>query len=178
VLHGSWFRVDAQVPSRWRWRPYPTPRSRFDSASGSLRVRYAGDDPRVALRECFDRDHRIVARARLEGHLVELTGGIRVLDLRRDRILDALGLDDQISTSRAPDVWSACQRLTDLVHDWFGERCDGIVYRSRTTPERGANLAFFSHAPLTARDAGPLRDQEELLRTAILTDGFTIRGWR
>lgn len=178
VLHRSWFRVDAQVPSRWGWRPHPTPRSRFDSASGSLRVRYAGDDPRVALRECFDRDHRIVARARLEGHLVELTGAIRVLDLRRDRILDALGLDDQISTGRAPEVWSACQRLTDLVHDWFGERCDGIVYRSRTTPERGANLAFFSHAPLTAHDLGPLRDQEELLRTAILTDGFTIRGWR
>jgi len=132
----------------------------------------------VALRECFDRDHRIVAPARLDGHLIELTGEIRVLDVRRDRVLDALGLDDQISTSRAPDVWSACQRLTDLVHDWFGERCDGIVYRSRTTPERGANLAFFRHAPLTARDLGSLRAQEELLRTCVLTEGFTIRGWR
>jgi hypothetical protein len=130
------------------------------------------------MRERFDRPERRLEARDLELHMVELTGAIRVLDLRRDRVLDALGLDDQISTARARDVWSACQRLTDLVHEWFGGRCDGIVYRSRTTPERGANLAFFQHAPLTARDLGPLRAQEELLRTAVLTDGFALRGWR
>jgi hypothetical protein len=178
TLRRTWYRLDAQHPSRWTWRRYPTPRSRFDSAAGAVRVRYAGDDPRVAMRESFDRDERIVSSRRLEVRLVELTGTVRVLDLRRDRTLDALGLDDQISTARAPAVWAACQRLTDLVQTWFGERCDGIVYRSRTTPERGANLAFFAHAPLTARDLGPLREQEELLRSCVLTDGFTIRGWR
>jgi hypothetical protein len=141
-------------------------------------VRYAGDEPRVAMRERFDRPERRIEAGDLQLRLVELTGELRVLDVRRDRVLDALGLDDQISTSRAPDVWSACQRLTDLVHEWFGERCDGIVYRSRTTPEHGANLAFFRHAPLTARDLGTLRAQEELLRTCVLTEGFTIRGWR
>jgi hypothetical protein len=36
------------------------------------------------------------------------------------------------------------------------------VYRSRTTPERSANLAFFSHAPLTARRLGNLGDQTAL----------------
>ena len=86
------------------------------------------------MRKSFDRDERIVSRRRMETHLVELTGAIRVLDLRRDRTLDALGLDDQINTGRAPGAWAACQQLTDLVQEWFGERCDGIVYRPRTTP--------------------------------------------
>jgi hypothetical protein len=130
------------------------------------------------MRERFDRPERRIEAADLELHMIELSGAIRVLDLRRDRVLDALGLDDQISTGRAREIWSACQRLTDLVHDWFGERCDGIVYRSRTTPEHGANLAFFRHAPLTARDLGALREQEDLLRASVLTDGFTLRGWR
>lgn len=177
TLRRTWYRLDAQHPSRWTWRPFPSPRSRFDSAGGTVRVRYAGDEPRVAMRESFDRDERIVSRRRLEMRLVELIGTVRVLDLRRDRTLDALGLDDRISTGRAAAVWVACQQLIDLVHEWFGERCDGVVYRSRTTPERGANLAFFAHAPLTARDLGPLGEQEELLRSCVLADGFTIRGW-
>jgi len=130
------------------------------------------------MRERFDETMRIVRRGELDLHLVQLTGPVRVIDLRRDRVLDALGLDDQTNTGRSPGIWLACQRLADLVHDWFGERCDAIVYRSRTTPEHGANLAFFDHAPLSARDLGPLREQEELLRSSVLTDGFTIRGWR
>ena len=130
------------------------------------------------MRERFDRLQRRMDTPDLQLRLVELTGAVRVLDLRRDRTLDALGLDDQVSTGRALGVWRACQRLTDLVQDWFGERCEGIVYRSRTTPERSANLAFFAHAPLVARDLGPLREQDRLLLSCILTDGFTIRGWR
>lgn len=141
-------------------------------------MRYAGDAPRVAMRERFDKDHRTVRLTELESHLVELTGTAHVIDLRRDRTLDTLGLDDQINTSRAPDVWVACQRLVDLVHDWFGERCDGIVYRSRTTPERSANLAFFAHAPLAVRDLGPLRQQRGLLAECLVSDGFTLQGWR
>lgn len=132
----------------------------------------------MAMRERFDEAARTVRRSDRELRLVQLTGTVRVLDLRRDRTLDALGFDDQISTARAPEIWGACQRLADLVQEWFGERCDGIVYRSRTTPERGANLAFFAHAQLTARDLGPLREQEDLLSACVLTDGFTIRGWR
>jgi hypothetical protein len=106
--------------------------------SGAFRVRYAGDAQRVAMRERFDDEGRIVSTEHLRLHLVQLTGDVRVLDLRHDRNLDALGLDDQINTSRAPAVWDACQRLVDHVHDWYGDRCDGIVYRSRTTPERSA----------------------------------------
>jgi len=51
------------------------------------------------------------------------------------------------------------------------------VYRSRTTPERSANLAFFSHAPLTARRLGNLGDQTALLAAGVLSDGFAVEGW-
>jgi hypothetical protein len=178
AVHRSWYRIDAAEPETWSWTPYPGPRSRFDSATGTHRVRYAGSELRVAMRERFDGQRRDVRRQDLGLLVVELTGALRVLDLRRDATLDALGLDDQISTSRAPDVWAACRRLTDLVGEWFGERCDGIVYRSRTTPERSANLAFFAHAPLVARSLGPLGDQHALLIECVTRDGFAIQGWR
>ncbi len=100
-----------------------------------------------------------------------------MLDIRADRTLDALGLDDQISTSRAPGPWQACHLLTDLVIDWFGSRCDGIVYRPRTTPQRSANLALFGHAPLQARSLGVLGDQSALLAACIVADGFAVEGW-
>lgn len=130
------------------------------------------------MRERFDREQRIIPLSALDSHLTELTGRIQVIDLRRDQTLDALGLDDQISTSRAPDVWATCQLLIDLVHHWFGERCDGLAYRSRTTPERSVNLAFFAHAPLQAQDRGALRDNEQLLLDCAIADGFHIRGLR
>lgn len=109
--------------------------------------------------------------------LVELTGRLQVLDLRREANLDALGLDDQISTSRAADVWTVAQELADRVDAWFGARCHGFVYRSRTTPERSANLAFGRAAPLTPRMVGRLGDLDNLLVAAVLSDGFTIESW-
>jgi hypothetical protein len=178
TLHRSWYRLDEQSPAEWSWSPFPAPRSRFDSATGAFRVRYAGDGMRVAMRERFDKAERSISARDLRLHLVELTGPLQVIDLRRDRTLDAFGLDDQVSTSRAPGVWQACQQLADQVVAWFGERCHGIVYRSRTTPQRSANLAFFAHAPLTARDLGVLREQDALLAACALGEGFTIQGWR
>lgn len=177
-MRSRWYRVDATPAAQWSWRSFATPRNRFDSAAGAFRVRYAGDEPRVAMREFFDTSQRVVSAEDLDLHLVELTGAVTVLDLRRERTLDALGLDDQINTSRAPGVWTACHRLVDLAQDWFGERCEGIVYRSRTTPERSANLAFHAHAPLRASDLGTLGTQSEVLAACVLADGFTVQGWR
>jgi hypothetical protein len=177
-MRGTWHRLDSTRPEDWTWTPYPTPRSRFDSARGRRRVRYAGQAPRVAMRERFDHQRRRVRATDLELFLIELRGSVRVLDLRRDHILDALGLDDQVSTSRARDVWAACQLLVDLVQEWFGERCDGLVYRSRTTPERSANLAFFAHAPLAPARCTVLREEAALLDSCILNDGFEVMGWR
>jgi hypothetical protein len=177
VRRHPWYRLDMEPPNRWRWLAFPDPRYRFDSASGAFRVRYAGDTQRAAMRERFDDEGRIVSIDHLRLNLVELMGVVRVLDLRHDRNLDALGLDDQINTSRAPAVWEACHRLADQVHAWYGTRCDGIVYRSRTTPQRSANIAFFPHAPLTARTLGYLGDQTRLLAACVLSDGFAVEGW-
>lgn len=178
VVRRPWYRLDAQPPGDWNWEPYPKPRSRFDSAAGAFRLRYAGDAMRVALRERFDESRRTVRETALRQRLVELSGPARVVDLRKDHTLDALGVDDQISTGRSPGIWEACHHLADLVHEWFGERCDGIVYRSRTTPQHCANLAFFGHATFAVRDLGPLGEQRELLLDAVAKDGFTIQGWR
>lgn len=172
-----WYRIDPQPPYRWSWKAAPAPRSRFDPASGRFRVRYAGDSLRVAMRERFDRDRRIVSRDHLGLHVVELRGKIHVLDLRSDKLLDLLGLDDQVSTSRAPDVWAGCQELTDRLLDWFGTRIDGVAYRSRTTPQRSANLAFLPHAPLEPVSLGRLGEQTELLAACIAGDGFAVEGF-
>lgn len=177
MLRRGWFRLDPRAPASWPWDPYVAPRSRFDSATGRFRVRYAADSARAAMRERFDAAGRVVTGAPLRLHLVELTGPLRILDLRLDRNLDALGIDDQVSTSRAPDVWAACQVLADPVNGWYGSRCHGIVYRSRTTPQRSANLAFFTHAPLTARSLGPLSAQTGLLAACVHSDGFVVEGW-
>lgn len=172
-----WWRLDAADPAEWTWEPFPEVRHRFDSARGQARVRYAADAMRVAMRERFDAEGRIVSTEHLDLHVVEITGTARVLDLRQDAVLDALGLDDQVSTSRAPEVWAACQELADRVQEWFGPRVDGLVYRSRTTPQRSANLAFWGHAPLQARSLGLLRDHEGLLAASVASDGFTVLGW-
>lgn len=177
-MRRSWYRLDSEPPAQWSWAAFPGPRYRFDSASGSFRVRYAGQDARVAMRERFDETARRVDPSDLDTQLVRLDGDVQVLDLRRDQILDALRLDDQINTSRAPGVWTACQQLVDRVHAWFGERCDGLVYRSRTTPQRSANLVFFAHAPFEAHPLGTLREQATLIDSCILSDGFLVRGWR
>lgn len=112
-----------------------------------------------------------------ELHVDTLVGDVRVIDLRRDRTLDALGIDDQINTSRAPGVWTACQRLADLLLQWYGDRLEGIVYRSRTTPQHSAHLAFFEHTPLIATGGGPLGDHTELLAACVASDGFVVEGW-
>jgi hypothetical protein len=129
------------------------------------------------MRERFDGTGRVVSVADLDLVLVELSGTAQVLDLRRDRILDALGLDDQISTSRAPDVWRAGQLLADRIDAWFGPRCHGLVYRSRTTPEASANLAFRASAPLAARSLGRLAGHRGLLASCVVSDGFTVQDW-
>lgn len=50
------------------------------------------------------------------------------------------------------------------------------MYRSRTTPQRSANLAFFEHAPLTATSLGRLGDQPGVLAAGVASDGFTVDG--
>ena len=77
---------------------------------------------------------------------------LRVLDLRTEKNLDVLEVDDQISTGQHPDVWDTCQRLVDAARRWWTD-IDAIVYRSRTTPESSLNYAFFGDDDLD-RSAG------------------------
>jgi hypothetical protein len=73
---------------------------------------------------------------------LRVTRTLRVLDLRSESNLDALGVDDRINTGKEEPVLGACHRLADCCRLWWSD-LDGLIYRSRTTPESSANLAFF-----------------------------------
>lgn len=174
AIAGAWWRVDAADPARWSWVPYPEPLQRFDSHGGLFRTRYAARTARGALREAFDSRGRVLVPGDLDRTLVTLEGAARVLDLRRETVLDAFGMDDRISTARDPATWQRCHELADLVRGHYGARCDGILYRSRTTPQSSANLAFFADHRLTVRSVGPLGEQPALLAALVVADRFVI----
>jgi hypothetical protein len=129
--------------------------------SGAARERY------LATGRYIPPDHASNQLVRLE-----LTRSARVLDLRTEANLDALGVDDRISTSREVDVLRACHRLSAAARMWWPD-LDGLLYRSRTTPETSANLAFFSLVAMGA--AGhPLRSCVAELDELVLLHGFTV----
>jgi hypothetical protein len=97
-----------------------------------------------------------------------------VLDLRTERNLDTLDLDDQISTGLHPDVWDTCHRFVDAARRWWDD-LDAIVYRSRTTPETSFNVAFFSNDAFTI-ESWSLVDQTDVLTNLVLHHAFTV-GW-
>lgn len=172
-IPGPFFRVEAESYLSWNWQPFSVPQHRFDSASGLWRVRYGARSDEGALRERYRDSGSFIPTDHALHSLVKLTGRVRVLDLRQEAMLDVLGLDEQISTGRSPAWWNAAQRLSDAVREWWGERVEGIVYRSRTTPTTSSNLAFFSHAPLSGTSV-PVEACSELLDRLVLTRGFTI----
>lgn len=128
------------------------------------------------LREAFDPD-RFIGASALDHWVVALTVTGGLVDLRTDDTLDALGLDDQVSTSREPQVWDTAQQLGDLLWDEYARRrrpAPAVVYRSRTTPQHNANVAFFEHSVGTVVSVTRLRDLPALLEAAITADGFTV----
>jgi RES domain len=167
--------LDDSLPQDWVWQPFATARWRFDSPTQAYRARYAASSARGMLREAFDPD-RYIGAASLTRWVVEFTMATSVLDLRTDDTLDAFGLDDQISTSRAPQVWTCAQAVGDLLwHRYSADaRTPGIVYRSRTTPQHNANLTFFADTPSVVGSVRRLRDCTALLEAAIRADGFTV----
>jgi hypothetical protein len=136
-------------------------------------VRYAARSDEGAARERYRDSGSLIPADHAGHHLVTLTGRVRVLDLRNERVLDALGLDDQISTSRADPWFNAAHRLTDAARGWWGTRIEGIAYRSRTTPETSTNLAFFEHAPLDGTSV-QLAECSDLLDRLVVARAFTI----
>lgn len=111
--------------------------------------------------------------------LVELGGDIAVLALTHQVNLDALGLDDRISTGRLDEptgtdsLLALGQELADAVHDWWGGRPPALMYRSRTVPQ-ARSLAFPLETPLQVRGAGRLRDATTLLAALVTRHGFEV----
>ena len=168
------WRIDAQPPEEWTWEGFPEPRHRFDPADGGFRTRYASTRFYGAARERYLDTGRYVPAGHADHHVVELvaTRPFRVLDLRNEAKLDRLGLDDRISTSHEPAVWSAAQELARRARRWW-DRIDGIVYRARTTPSSTSNVAVWSIDGCRATSR-PLRACAEELDDLVLRRDFTI----
>jgi hypothetical protein len=144
----QWWRIESDDAAKWEWSGFPQPRNRFDPVSGDFRTRYAAASLHGAARERYSGTGRYIPADHAGEHMVHLVAAraLRILDLRSEGNLDALGVDDRINTSREGAVMEACHRLAACCRGWWPD-VDGIVYRSRTTPETSANLAFFDGEP-------------------------------
>ena len=170
----QFWRLEPTDPTAWTWTGFPAPKHRFDPTSGAFRSRYAATSLPGAARERYHDTGRFIEAGHADHFLVALTctRPFRYVDLRNDRVLDLLGLDDRVSTSHEPDIWTACHDLADLVRGWW-ERVDGIVYRSRTTPQSSSNVAFWSTDGLDIV-AQRLVDCTTVLDDLIIHHGFTV----
>lgn len=168
------WRLDATLPADWAWSGFPEPRHRFDPPSGRFRTRYVATSLQGAARERYVDAGRYIEAGHASLHVVELlcTRPLRCLDLRNEAMLDALGLDDRASTSHEPEIWTACHQLADLVRGWW-KRIDGIVYRSRTTPQTSSNIAIWSIDGLTPTSRLLAACVDEL-DDLVVNHGFTV----
>ncbi|CAN5652420.1 RES family NAD+ phosphorylase [soil metagenome] len=168
------WRVEATDPLEWTWEGFAEPRYRFDPASGRFRTRYAATALVGAFRERYRATGSVVPADHADQRLIRLvsTRALRILDLRTERNLDALGVDDQISTGQHERVWDTCQQLVDSARNWWPD-LDAIVYRSRTTPEVSVNYAVFGTDGFT-HESWPLAERTDVLVNLVLREGFTV----
>ncbi|WP_172827131.1 RES family NAD+ phosphorylase [Mycobacterium asiaticum] len=168
------WRVEAAQPTDWEWQGFPQARYRFDPESGGFRTRYAATACEGAFRERYRDTGRTIPADHASQYLIRLvaTRPLRIFDLRTQRNLDALDVDDQISTGQKNRVWQTCHRLADTARGWWPE-LDAIVYRSRTTPETSTNYAFFAHDAFSA-ESWRLADRTDILIDLVLRHDFTI----
>ena len=146
----------------------------IDPQSGAFRTRYAGATLTGAFRERYGSTGLVIPADHRTHHLVRLVSArnLRVLDLRTEKNLDVLGVDDQISTGQHPDVWATCHRLVDAARRWWTD-IDAIVYRPRTTPESSLNYAFFGDDGFDV-ESWPLGERVDVLAALVLHEGFTV----
>ncbi|MFV8320852.1 RES family NAD+ phosphorylase [Mycobacterium sp. 23] len=168
------WRVEAAAPADWTWNGFPQPRFRFDPVSGAFRTRYAATASEGAFRERYRDTGRTIPADHASQYLIRLvsTRPLRIFDLRTQRNLDALDVDDQISTGQRARVWRQCHHLADAARRWWPD-LDAIVYRSRTTPETSINYAFFAHDAFTA-DSWELASRTDVLVDLVLRHDFTV----
>lgn len=176
-LDVAWTRLDDQPPRAWAWRPFPSQRNRFDAPSH--RVRYAARTERGAFRARYADRRRVIRGEDSKTAVVRLSGRLRIIDLRNEGVLDALGVDGEISTGRSDRVFAASALLSARLLEWYGEGLHGIVYSSRTTPQSSSNLAFFKHSPVRVDLVGRVHERTELLAQLVVDDGFRLDlpGW-
>lgn len=143
-------------------------------------MRCAANRPAVAARERFPA--RTIGEADGQLWLVHLTLSQRVLALTYQANLDALGVDDRVSTGRIdtssridPDpLLDTCGQLADAVYDWWNSSPPALLYRSRTTPGVGRNVAFTQTSRFSVVDSRPLEQAFSLHSYLILRAGFTV----
>jgi hypothetical protein len=173
------WRIDGQHPDLWTWDPFASPRNRFDPPSGRFRVRYAANLPVVAARERFVDRH--ITHSHADLWLVRLDGFPSGLHLTHQANLDALGLDDRVSTGRIdvdrdvdPDpLLDTSGELADAVFDWWDGAPPPLVYRSRAAPDH-RNVAFTSNVDCRVGLARPLREAVALHAHLVMHAGFTV----
>lgn len=114
--------------------------------------------------------------------LVQLERMPSTLHLTHQGNLDALGIDDRVNTGRIdlgrrrdPDpLLDICGRLSDAVYDWWEGRPPPLVYRCRTVPGLGRNIAFTQMASPRVALARPLREATALHAHLVLHAGFSV----
>lgn len=124
---------------------------------------------------------RTITAADGDAWLVELGEMPSALNLTRQAVLDALGIDDRISTGRIevtgrtdPDpLLDASGRLMDAVYDWWHSHPPPIVYRTRSMPD-ARSIAFTAAAGAGVVGAHPLRTATALHVHLVLRAGFTV----
>ena len=155
------------------------PRHRFDPLSGRFRIRYAANRPAVAARERFPA--RILTEVDGELWLVRLGDMPSSLYLTHQANLDALGVDDRVSTGRLfvdraeedDPLLNTCGQLMDDLYDWWRGQPPPLVYRTRTAPV-GRSIAFTIDAAPKVHEARPLRNATALHVHLVLRFGFIV----
>lgn len=175
---GPWWRLDATFPPTWTWEEFDAPRHRFDPSSGRSRVRYAANAPVAAARERFP--GRTITEADGALELVRLDGSPPSLHLTHQATLDALRVDDRISTGRIdlPDdggdpLLLISQALSDAVFDWWDQAPPPLVYRTRSVPI-ARSIAFTATVMWDDVASRPLRDAVGLLTALVTRHQFTV----
>lgn len=139
-------------------------------------MRYAANRVDAAALERFPA--RTITEADGDLQLVSLHGSPSALYLTRQHTLDALVLDDRISTGRLDDsgadpLLATSQALSDAVYDWWDTASPPLVYRTRSTPS-ARSIAFTATTAWDAITSRPLRQARTLLAHLVIQRGFTV----
>jgi hypothetical protein len=139
-------------------------------------VRYAANRVDAAALERFPA--RNITEADGDIQLVGLHGSPSALHLTRQDILEALELDDRVSTGRLDDsgadpLLATSQALSDAVYDWWATTPPPLVYRTRSMPS-ARSIAFTATTVWDTITSRPLRQARSLLAHLVIQRDFTV----